>query len=104
MISRSDVAVIRAEIQRLQKARDECTDSGVQKQIDAWIEEQKRKLVAEDSSKGTASPPSPGSMSVTAIYHQPRCDQPYRKSFALRKSHVFEAVRCSGRIVVCQGG
>ena len=56
MISRSDAAVIRAEIKRLQKARDECTDSGVQKRIDAWIEEQKRKLVAEDSSKGTASP------------------------------------------------
>jgi len=29
------------EIERLQKARNECTDSGVQRQIDAWIEEQK---------------------------------------------------------------
>jgi hypothetical protein len=60
MISRSDVAVIRAEIERLQKASDECRDSGVQRRIDAWIEEQKRKLVAEDSSKGTGSPFSPG--------------------------------------------
>jgi hypothetical protein len=48
MIARSDVAVVRAEIQRLQKARDECTDSGVQKRIDVWIEEQKRKLVGEE--------------------------------------------------------
>jgi len=60
MISRTEVADIRAEIERLQKARQECTDSGVQRQIDAWIEEQKRKLVAEDGSKGTASPPHPG--------------------------------------------
>jgi hypothetical protein len=55
MISRTDVAIIRAEIERLQKARDKCTDSGVLKQIDAWIEEQKQKLVAQDSSEGTDS-------------------------------------------------
>lgn len=55
MISRTDVAVIRAEIERLQKAHRECMDSGVQKQIDAWIEEQKQKLVAGDSSEGTDS-------------------------------------------------
>jgi hypothetical protein len=60
MISRNDVSVIRAEIERLQKARTECTDSGVQKRIDDWIEEQKRKLVPEDSSKGTASAPPLG--------------------------------------------
>lgn len=52
MISRTDVAVIRAEIERLQNARDKCTDSGVLKQIDAWIEEQKQKLVAEEVQKG----------------------------------------------------
>jgi hypothetical protein len=57
MISRTEVAVIRAEIERLQKAHCECTDTGAQKRIDAWIEEQKQKLVAEDSSKGTASSP-----------------------------------------------
>jgi len=42
MISRTDVAVIRAEIERRQKAHRECTDSGVQKQINAWIEEENR--------------------------------------------------------------
>jgi hypothetical protein len=55
MISRTEVAVIRSEIERLQKARNECTDSGLQQRIDAWIEEEKRKLVAEDSSKAPAS-------------------------------------------------
>ena len=55
MISRKDVAVIRTEIERLQRAHRECTDSGVQKQINAWIEAQKQKLVAEDSSEGTDS-------------------------------------------------
>jgi len=55
MISRTDVAVIRAEIERLEKARDECTDSGLQRRIDAWIEEQKRRLVSEGGSKGTDS-------------------------------------------------
>jgi hypothetical protein len=51
MLSRGDVALIRAEIERLEKARKECTDSGLQKRIDAWIEEQKRKLISEDNSK-----------------------------------------------------
>lgn len=60
MISRTEVADIRAEIERLQKARQEYTDSGVQRQIDAWIEEQKRKLVDEDGSKGRHRPLHPG--------------------------------------------
>ena len=29
---------------RLEKARDECADSGIGKQIEGWIAEQKRKL------------------------------------------------------------
>jgi hypothetical protein len=45
MISRNEVAVIRSEIERLQKARDESTDRGAQERMDAWIDEQKRKLV-----------------------------------------------------------
>ena len=55
MISRTDVGVIKAEIERLERARDECTDSGLQRRIDAWIEEQKRRLVSEGGSKGTDS-------------------------------------------------
>jgi len=46
MLSREDVAIIRAEIERLEKAREACTDSGLRKRIDAWIEEQKKKLVS----------------------------------------------------------
>lgn len=48
MLSRGDVAIIRAEIERLEKARRECTDIGLQKRIDTWIEEQKQKLISED--------------------------------------------------------
>jgi hypothetical protein len=51
MLSRGDVAIIRAEIERLEKARRECTDRDLQKRIDAWIEEQKRKLISADNSK-----------------------------------------------------
>lgn len=56
MISRDEAAVIRSEIERLQKARNECADSGVQKRIDAWIEEQKRKLASKDTSNLSTSP------------------------------------------------
>jgi len=59
-ISRTNVAAIRAEIERLQKALQECTDSGVQGQVDAWIEEQKRKVVAEDGSQRDSIAPHPG--------------------------------------------
>ena len=49
MLSREEVAKIRAELERLEKARAECTDGGIQKLIDAWIEEQKRKLASNKS-------------------------------------------------------
>jgi hypothetical protein len=29
---------------RVEKARQECNDSGIQKRIDAWIEELKKKI------------------------------------------------------------
>jgi hypothetical protein len=35
MLSRVTVAIIRAEIERLEKARRECIDSGLKKRIDA---------------------------------------------------------------------
>jgi hypothetical protein len=59
MISRNEVAIIRSEIERLQKARNDCTDSGLQLRIDAWIEEQKQKLVADERPK-TPAPRRPG--------------------------------------------
>ena len=56
MIPRNEVAVIRSEIQRLEKARNDCTDSGLQQRIDVWIEEHKQKLVAEEGPRAPASP------------------------------------------------
>ena len=44
MLSREEIANIKAEIERLEKALAECNDSGLQKQIEAWIEDQKNKL------------------------------------------------------------
>ncbi len=44
MLPQEEVEKIRAEIERLENARKVCTDSGIQKLIDFWIEEQKRML------------------------------------------------------------
>jgi hypothetical protein len=44
MLSPGEIAFIKAEIERLEKARRECNDSGLQKRIDAWIAEEKKKL------------------------------------------------------------
>jgi hypothetical protein len=46
MLSRGEVATIRAEIERLEKALKECTDGGIRDRINAWIEEEKKKLTA----------------------------------------------------------
>jgi hypothetical protein len=45
MLSRGDVASIRAEIERLEKALNVCTDGGIRERIEAWIEEEKKKLM-----------------------------------------------------------
>jgi hypothetical protein len=44
VLSPGEVATIKAEIEKLEKARRECNDGGIQKRIDDWIEEQKKKL------------------------------------------------------------
>jgi hypothetical protein len=49
MLSRGEVAIIEAEIERLEKALSESTDSGIRDRIKAWIKEEKKKLVGEDS-------------------------------------------------------
>jgi hypothetical protein len=49
MLSRGEVAIIKAEIERLEKALKDCTDGGIRDRITAWIEEEKKKLVGEDS-------------------------------------------------------
>jgi|HubBroStandDraft_5_1064220.scaffolds.fasta_scaffold03208_9 hypothetical protein len=44
VLSPEEVATIKAEIERLEKARRDCNDGGIRKRIDAWIEEHKEKL------------------------------------------------------------
>jgi len=55
MLSREEIANIKAEIERLEKALAECNDSGLQKQIGAWIEDQKNKLASSNAKR-----PHPG--------------------------------------------
>jgi hypothetical protein len=38
------LAFLKSEIERLEKARRECFDSGIQKQIEVWIDDNKKKL------------------------------------------------------------
>jgi hypothetical protein len=49
MLSREEVAKIRAEIERLENARAECNDGGIQTRIDVWIKDQKKKLISENN-------------------------------------------------------
>ncbi len=51
MLSPAEMAKIKADIERLEKARDECIDTGIRKLIEAWIEEQKQKVVSGKSTK-----------------------------------------------------
>jgi hypothetical protein len=39
----------KAEIKRLGEARKDCRDAGIQRKIDVWIEEQKKKLASQVS-------------------------------------------------------
>jgi hypothetical protein len=55
MIPRNEVAAITSEIERLQRARNECMDTGLQQRIDLWIDEQKQKLLTEERPKAPAS-------------------------------------------------
>jgi hypothetical protein len=49
MLSPGDVAITRAEIDRLEKARRECIDGVLRRRIEVWIDQQKRKLISADS-------------------------------------------------------
>ena len=51
MLSWGEMVKIRAEIKRLEKAREKCSDGGIRKRIEAWIKEQKRKLESEQSKR-----------------------------------------------------
>jgi hypothetical protein len=51
MLTPEEIAIIKAEIDRLEQARKECIDSGIAKWIDAGIEEQKKKLAFGNNPK-----------------------------------------------------
>jgi len=42
MLSPREIATIRAEIKRLERAREECNDGGIQKRIDAGLRNRSR--------------------------------------------------------------
>ena len=44
MLPPEELRGLELEIERLEKLREECADSGIRKRIEAWIEEQKKKL------------------------------------------------------------
>jgi len=46
MLSPAEIATIRAELERLEKARKDWTDSGLRKWIEGAIEKQKQKLAS----------------------------------------------------------
>lgn len=46
-----EIAQIKAEIERLEKLREECTDGGIRKRIEAWIEGEKKKLKSDPSKR-----------------------------------------------------
>jgi hypothetical protein len=52
-LSQELIAAIKAEIKRLEKAREACTDGGIQERIDAWIEEHKKKLASGNDPRGS---------------------------------------------------
>jgi len=53
VLSPEDVAEIRAKIERLEEARKRVNDSGILKQIDLWIADEKKKL-ADNVSRNAA--------------------------------------------------
>jgi hypothetical protein len=48
ILSPGEIATIKAEIKRLEQARKDCTDGGIRRQIDVWIEDQKKKLASDN--------------------------------------------------------
>jgi hypothetical protein len=57
MLSPGELAFLKSEIERLEKARRECSDSGIRKQIEVWIDDNKKKLHANEiQSSATEAP------------------------------------------------
>ena len=49
MLSPAEIATIRADLERLEKARKDWTDSGLRKWIEGAIEKQKQKLASRNN-------------------------------------------------------
>jgi hypothetical protein len=47
VLSPEEIAAIKSEIGTLEKARRECNDGGIQRWIDARVEEEKKKLESQ---------------------------------------------------------
>lgn len=47
ILSPGEMATIRAYIERLQKTRDDSTDSRIRELIEAWIEKEQQKLASD---------------------------------------------------------
>jgi hypothetical protein len=46
-----EITKIKVEIERLERLRKDCGDSGIRKRIEAWIEAEKKKLEPEHSKR-----------------------------------------------------
>jgi hypothetical protein len=51
MLSSGEIAKIKADIARLEKARTECADGGIRRLIEAWIEELKNRSIPTGSQR-----------------------------------------------------
>jgi hypothetical protein len=49
VLSPAEIAQIETEIERLEKLRNDCGDSGIRERIDAWIKAEKKKLESDRS-------------------------------------------------------
>jgi hypothetical protein len=49
MHSPEEIVQIEAEIERLEKLREDCTDSGIRERIVEWVEAEKEKLKSGQS-------------------------------------------------------
>ena len=55
VLSPGEIAKIKADIERLEKALDECRDKPIRELIEAWIKEQKQKLASGKNPKQPAT-------------------------------------------------
>jgi len=54
MLSLEEIAQIKAEIERLERLRKECTDTGIRNRVGLWIEAEKKKLASDPSKEARA--------------------------------------------------